>query len=261
MKRAFLFVLVVACHPKTNANANADAGPTPIASTSSSAGEDEEEDALLAQVLDGGACPKRVHPDYCRNGCRNFANRKAGKHARRVSRPERLAFGKCDTFDVFAEDEEAGDGGVAKGIVEYFDPTGSLVGAVDTRLHGCTQFGHVPTCAPQLEWEQSHAFAMTLGPVESTRGLPQEVISRIVRQNFGRFKMCAQNAKDPRPVGRYGAKVHVAKDGSVSSVDDDGTTLASHELSACLAKSFSSMSFPQPEGGPMTARVSLVFAR
>jgi len=253
-------VFLLGCPPKTSAVTDAGAPSPPLASSAEAgagagAGEDEEEEALLAH--DGGACPQPIHPNYCRRNCRNLANRKAGKHARRVAHSERIAFGKCDTFDVFAEDEQAGDGGVQAGIVEYFDPSGSLVGAVDTRIKSCAQFGVVPTCTPQLTWEESRIVTVTLGPVEAKTGLPPEVVSRIVRQSFGRYRVCAEAAKDARPVGRYSAKIHIAKDGSVSSVEDDGGAIKSHDASTCIAKALQSLSFPQPEGGPMIAKVAI----
>lgn len=259
VKRALLFVFLLGCPPKTSA-VTTDAGtptptPPPPVASSAGVGEDEEEEALLAH--DGGACPRPIHPDYCRGRCRDFGNRKAGKHARRVAHSERIAFGKCDTLDVFAEDEQAGDAGVQAGIVEYFDPSGALVAAVDTRVKSCGQFGAVPKCTPQLTWEESRVVTITMGPVEAKTGMPPEVVSRILRQNFGRFRMCAEAAKDARAVGRYGAKIHVAKDGSVSSVEDDGTTIASKQAAECIAKAIRSMSFPEPEGGPMVAKVAI----
>lgn len=96
-------------------------------------------------------CPRPLHGSpgvgYCRARCRNFGNRKAGHHARRVSSPARWAIGKCDKLDVFAEQDHKG-----AGITEYFDDTGALVGAVDTLTPDCTQYGDVPTCTPKLTW-------------------------------------------------------------------------------------------------------------
>lgn len=259
MKRALLFVLLAACHSKTNAVA--DAGTSIVASASASGSvAEEDEDELLTQLLDGGACPAPIHPDYCRYNCRGFTNRKLAKHARRIQRAARVALGKCDALDVFAEDEVAGDGGVQKGIVEYFDRDGRLVGAIDTRLPHCTQFGAIPKCTPQLVWEESHAFEIRMGPVTVSGGMPPEVVSRIVRQNFGRFKLCAQNAK-AAPDGRYAAKMHIAKSGDVTSVEDEGSTVKSPELAECLATSLRALSFPEPEGGPMIAHVTILFSR
>lgn len=267
MKRVLLSFLLLACHPKTAAIADSGGPPTSpsasaivIATASASAGlgEDEEEEA---QVLDGGACPRSISPDYCRYRCRTFANRKADKHARRVVHSERVAFGKCGGFDVFAEDEQPGDGGVGAGIVEYFDSdAGFLVGAIDTRATSCKQFGRVPTCTPQLTWEEGRAFTLTMGPTEAKSGLPPEVVTRIVRQNFGRYRTCGTNAKDVRPNGHYAAKIHIAKNGAVTSVEDDGTTLQGHETAACIAMALKGLSFPEPAGGPMVARVSLIFS-
>jgi hypothetical protein len=252
VKRAFLFVLLAACHSKTSVVA--DAGSAPVASSSANVGEDEEEEALAQP--DGGPCPQPIRPNYCRGRCRNFVNRQFTGHARRVSDPERHAFGKCDTFDVFAEDEREGDGGVVEGIIEYFDPTGTLVGAVDTRQKSCTQFGAVPTCTPKLEWRRSDVLKMKFGPIVTTRGLPPEVISRIVRTHYGRFRQCAEM----RVVGfdgRYAVKLHIAKGGEVSSVEDDGTTIKDPAVATCFRQAYQALSFPEPEGGPMVAQVSI----
>jgi hypothetical protein len=101
---------------------------------------------------------------------------------------------------------------------------------------------------------------MKLGPIEVAKGLPPEVISRIVRQNFGRFRMCADRAKEARPIGRWAGKIHIAKGGEVSKVDDDGTTLKNQEITQCISQAMLQLSFPEPEGGAIVARVTLDFA-
>jgi hypothetical protein len=250
-----LVLALVGCRtPAKSSDAGAEAKPS--ASPSASSGTDEEEDES-SDAGAGGACPRPIHPDYCRNRCRSYASRTATKHARRVETSERIAFGKCGNMDVFAEDERAGDGGLQSGVIEYFQ-NDSLVGAVDTRVKACGQFGTLPTCTPVLAWEESRTFVLHLDQLEATQ-LPPEVISRIVRQNFGRFKLCAVNGKGPRALGRVVAKVSIAKDGSVTSAKDDGSDLADKAVTACVIAGLEHLSFPEPQGGAMTVRVPIVF--
>src|SRR5438093_674015 len=55
-------------------------------------------------VADGG-CPAPVHPGYCRRSCRSFGTRKSFPHAQRIFPSAGVAFGTCDSYDVFAERE------------------------------------------------------------------------------------------------------------------------------------------------------------
>jgi len=228
-----------------------DAGTTTVV-------DDEEEEADASAPP--GPCPQPINPGWCRHRCRSLANRQASKHAQRMQHSERVAFGKCGTFSVFAEDERAGDGGLQSGIIEYFGPSDTLEGAIDTRMKPCGRFGTIPACTPKLVWEESRAISLQMGTVVSPK-LPPEVISRIVRQNFGRYKLCAQKVPgSARPVGRVVAKIAIAADGSVTSVQDDGSDLANRDTTACILKATELLAFPQPEGGATTVRVPMIFA-
>lgn len=127
-----------------------DGGLSPAALASALlAAEDEEEEAVDA----GGTCPMPIHPNYCRRTCRNFVWRTSSMHARRIGNPLRAGRGTCGAYKVFAEDERGADGGVSGGLVEYFDATtNELVGAVDSRSHGCGKFGTIPTCKLEIDW-------------------------------------------------------------------------------------------------------------
>jgi hypothetical protein len=252
-----LVLSIAACRKPATSTTEAGAEAKPSAASSASIATDEEED----DGLDAGAastCPRPLHPDYCRHNCRGLASRAQTKHARRVDPSERIAFGKCGDMDVFAEDQYIGDGGLKSGIVEYFNDAGTLVGATDTRVKPCGQFGTVPSCTPTLAWEDSRTFTLHIDPIEATQ-LPPEVISRILRQNFGRFKLCALDAKGPRVTGRVVAKVAIAKDGSVTSAKDDGSDVADKKITTCVIGAMQHMTFPEPQGGAMTVRVPLVF--
>lgn len=108
--------------------------------------DDEEPEA----PPDAGPCPLDIHPYYCRRRCRTFFNRKASLHARRIAHPTRAGIGKCDKFDVFAEDDATG------GIVEYYDDTGQLAGVTDSRQKPCGTYGKVPKCKLEITWQGPH---------------------------------------------------------------------------------------------------------
>lgn len=91
--------------------------------------------------------------------------------------------------------------------------------------------------------------------------LPPEVIQRIVRQNFGRFRLCYEQglAKDPTLAGQVKVKFVVGRDGSVSSVSDAGSTLPDSTVVACVVRGFGNLSFPQPEGGIVVVTYPITF--
>jgi hypothetical protein len=255
---AFLGLNLLACDRLFHRHTRADPGAD--ASAGVTATELEEEDE--ATTTDAGACPLPIHPAYCRRNCRSFASRQATKHARRISHSARAGLGTCGEYDVFAEDEELGDAGVGSGVVEYFDKkTGVIVGAVDTRSKPCGRFGTVPTCTPVIAWERP--LSIKFGRITATGSrLPFEVIERVVRQSFPRFKLCyAKNdAGDAAPVGQVTVKIKIEADGSVSSAEDAGSDLPSDDVKKCVVHTFSSMSMPEPEGhASMTVTIPIVF--
>ena len=101
----------------------------------------------------------------------------------------------------------------------------------------------------------------TAGPLQVSGRLPPEVIQRIVRQNFGRFRACyeAGLAKDPGLKGKVSVRFVIGKDGAVGSVSDAGSDLPDPATKKCLLAAFSGLSFPQPEGGIVTVVYPLVF--
>jgi hypothetical protein len=84
-----------------------------------------------------------------------------------------------------------------------------------------------------------------------TGKLPPEVVRRIIRQNFGRFRLCYQNAlrENPALTGTATVDFKVDASGAVTSATDGGGTLASPSSRACVAKAFTGLSFPSPESG------------
>ena len=100
------------------------------------------------------------------------------------------------------------------------------------------------------------------GAVEVSGRLPPEVIMRIVRQNFGRFRFCYQDAlkSDPQLSGRVTVKFQIDTSGAVASAADGGSDLASPATIACVVRAFTGLSFPQPEGGVVTVTYPIRFS-
>jgi hypothetical protein len=84
--------------------------------------------------------------------------------------------------------------------------------------------------------------------------LPPEASQRIVRQSFGRFRVCYEDAvrRDPAPGGRVAVKFVIDRQGGVSMAADAGSNLRDESVISCIVRAFESLSFPQPEGGIVT---------
>jgi hypothetical protein len=100
------------------------------------------------------------------------------------------------------------------------------------------------------------------GTVTVTGHLPSEVIQRIVRQNFGRFRLCYSNGLQSNPAlaGRVAVRFVIAHDGSVQSAADGGSDLPNASVVACVVAGFRNLSFPQPEVGTVTVVYPVIFA-
>ena len=97
------------------------------------------------------------------------------------------------------------------------------------------------------------------GPIETNGRLPAEVIQRIVRQNFGRMRLCYTNGLRGNPglQGRVSTKFVIGRDGSVSAARDAGSDLPDQAVVQCVVSSFMALSFPAPEGGIATVTYPL----
>ena len=93
--------------------------------------------------------------------------------------------------------------------------------------------------------------------------LPPEVIQRIVRQNFGRFRLCYTNGlrSNPSLQGRVAVKYTIDRDGSVRGTPaDGGSDLPDQSVVQCIIHGFQNLSYPQPEGGIVTVVFPLIFS-
>ncbi|HHH26974.1 MAG TPA: AgmX/PglI C-terminal domain-containing protein [Polyangiaceae bacterium] len=107
-----------------------------------------------------------------------------------------------------------------------------------------------------------------IGPAHETRSprirmtntevsgrIPPEVIQRIVRNNYGRFRACYESALrgNPNLQGRVAVSFLIGRDGTVKTASGGGDIPDSGVIS-CVTQAFYGLSFPAPEGG--TVRVT-----
>jgi hypothetical protein len=125
--------------------------------------------------------------------------------------------------------------------------TGQGFGSGHGRLGGSHR-----TRAPQVR----------MGATSVSGRLPPEVIQRIVRQNYGRFRMCYEQglARNPNLEGRVSVRFVIGRDGSVSNVANGGSDLPDNGVVQCVVRAYYGLSFPQPEGGIVTVVYPIMFA-
>ena len=100
------------------------------------------------------------------------------------------------------------------------------------------------------------------GTVTSNGRLDPAVIQRIVRLNSGRFIGCYKDGlrTNPSLQGRVAVAFVIGRDGDVTIArDTSGSDLADQNVRACVVKSFSGLSFPEPAGGIVNVTYPFTF--
>jgi FHA domain-containing protein len=123
--------------------------------------------------------------------------------------------------------------------------TGQGFGSGHGRLGGSHR-----TKAPQVR----------MGATQVSGRLPPEVIRRIVRQNYGRFRLCYEQGlgRNPNLEGRVTVRFVIGRDGAVSNVSNGGSDLPDSNVVNCVVKAFYGLSFPKPEGGIVTVQYPIM---
>ncbi|MGZ6089385.1 MAG: DUF2330 domain-containing protein [Polyangiales bacterium] len=91
-------------------------------------------------------------------------------------------------------------------------------------------------------------------------GIAPEVVKRIVRGNFPRFRACygAALAKNPGLAGTISTQFVIAKDGTATEVKSEKGTLDDPTMNTCVASIFKSLSFPEV-GAPVRVTYPIDF--
>jgi len=108
---------------------------------------------------------------------------------------------------------------------------------------------------------KTKAPSLRQGSTQVNGRLPPEVIQRIVRQNFGRFRLCYENGlrNNPTLSGRVSVKFVIDRSGAVSTAQDGESELPDQGVISCVVRGFGNLSFPQPEGGIVTVVYPIIF--
>lgn len=107
-----------------------------------------------------------------------------------------------------------------------------------------------------------HLASIRMGALSVNGRLPPEVVRRVVRQQFGRIRLCYDVGLRSNPAlrGRITTKFVIDKDGNVSTAKDGGSDLPDVSVVACVVRAFASVTFPQPEGGIVSVVVPLALS-
>lgn len=91
--------------------------------------------------------------------------------------------------------------------------------------------------------------------------VPPEIIQRVVRMSFGRFRACYETGlmRDPTLRGRVVTKFLINRHGEVLAATDAGSDLGDKEVIDCVARAFTSLAFPEADRGTITVVYPIVF--
>lgn len=90
-------------------------------------------------------------------------------------------------------------------------------------------------------------------------GLPREVVDRILRQHFARFRQCYANAQHPANKGQVTLSFDIGRSGTVTSMAASTADVAA-STGICMGNATRALSFPRPEGqGAVKVRVTIGF--
>ena len=101
-----------------------------------------------------------------------------------------------------------------------------------------------------------------VAPPSVSGRIPPEVIQRVVRMNFGRFRSCYEIGlrTNPNLEGRVSVAFTIGRDGAVGGASNAGSTLPDAGVVSCVASSFRGLSFPAPEAGIVTVTYPITFS-
>ena len=101
-----------------------------------------------------------------------------------------------------------------------------------------------------------------MGATQVSGRLPKEVIQRIVRQNYGRFRLCYEQGlqKNPNLQGRVAVRFVIGRNGAVSNVGNGGSDIPDSGVVSCVVRAYYGLSFPPPEGGIVTVVYPIMFS-
>jgi hypothetical protein len=136
-------------------------------------------------------------------------------------------------------------------------------------MWGVTRSDPTPAKTPSVESTPGKVTApsknarVRAGAITVSGRLSPAEIQGVVRQHFGRFRMCYEQglARTPGLQGRVGVRFVVGRDGAVSNVSNAGSDLGDSRVASCVISAFLGLTFPKPEGGIVTVLYPLLFSQ
>lgn len=200
---------------------------------------------------------------YC-----EFTHDSRPEYAREGTAAERLRLALLDAaeFGMIGKLDATGAPSEATGNM-WGDSIGESFGAGGLGLSGIGEggtgegIGLGSIGAPKSSAHKAAPPRARLGATSTSGRLPAEVIQRIVRQSFGRFRACYQAGLKDQPdlKGKITVRFEITKAGTVAKVSSQ-SDLPDPKVVACVEQSFAGLSFPQPDGGIVTVSYPIVFS-
>jgi hypothetical protein len=100
------------------------------------------------------------------------------------------------------------------------------------------------------------------GAVSIEGALPSREVERLIRQYYGRLRLCySQGLKtNPQLAGDLSVAFVIDTQGDVHGVSTTGSTLKDERVVQCCARTFGSMDFPPPDGGTVKVAYTVTFS-
>ncbi len=136
-------------------------------------------------------------------------------------------------------------------------------GGIDTGVGGVTgAVGGIGSSLSGASGKKTKHPRIREGAASINGRLKPEVIQRIVRQHFGRFRMCYENGLrvNPKLQGRVAARFVIDQQGDVSSASDGGSDVPDRGVTGCVIRAFTGLKFPVPQSGIVTVVYPLIFS-
>jgi hypothetical protein len=152
-----------------------------------------------------------------------------------------------------------GAGGLGHGVgMGLLDTAGHGLGTCNS-VTGCSGFGSARLGRGH---DATKTGKMRVTDTKVSGRIPPEVIQRVVRQNFGRFRACYEAGlrNNPSLQGRVAVSFVVGRDGSVGSAQSAGSDLPDAGVVSCVVKQFYGLSFPAPEDGIVRVSYPIMFS-
>jgi hypothetical protein len=141
------------------------------------------------------------------------------------------------------------------------DPNHGIVSLLSTNNAPMAPWGREDSISPPPTYT-TPPHTLRQGVTTVNGRLPPEVVQRIVRQNFGRFKLCYENGLRTKPdlAGRVTVRFRIDNSGAVAEAKRDPTTTMSDSATVdCIVRGYTNLSFPQPEAGEVTVVYPIEF--